>query len=230
MHYMEKRQQMTDSFWDTIEYCERTKPLMDIIMDTRRHTRIYHSPMKELQVEQIESVFPVKVLVTEEPMVETAIRIHKAEPDCKIGFLNPASATSPGGGVARGICAPEEQLCRCTTLYPCLDEESVWNAYYNLNRNGEDNLNTCIYTPGIVGIKTDELQKDVLLQREWIQVDVISCFLPRYQYWLYGGRHKEENFTWVDDAKLYHLLHERMCGVLRVAAFHQVEILIMGIC
>ena len=41
----------------------------------------------------------------------------------KVCVLNFASATNPGGGVVNGSSAQEECICRCTTLYPCLNND-----------------------------------------------------------------------------------------------------------
>lgn len=43
----------------------------------------------------------------------------------KVCVLNFASATNPGGGVVNGSSAQEECICRCTTLYPCLNIDTI---------------------------------------------------------------------------------------------------------
>ncbi len=43
----------------------------------------------------------------------------------KVCVLNFASATNPGGGVVNGSSAQEECICRCTTLYPCLNTDRL---------------------------------------------------------------------------------------------------------
>ena len=52
----------------------------------------------------------------------------------KVCVLNFASATNPGGGVVDGSSAQEECICRCTTLYPCLNTDAMWNAFYKPHR------------------------------------------------------------------------------------------------
>ena len=48
-----------------------------------------------------------------------------AKQDKKVCMLNYASATNPGGGVVNGSSAQEECICRCTTLYPCLNIDQM---------------------------------------------------------------------------------------------------------
>ena len=58
----------------------------------------------------------------------------------KVCVLNFASATNPGGGVVKGSSAQEEAICRCSTLYPNLKEQRMWNQFYALHRRAHDPL------------------------------------------------------------------------------------------
>lgn len=73
----------------------------------------------------------------------------KAYTGKKVCVLNFASATNPGGGVTRGSSAQEEAICRCSTLYPCLNNAKMWNAFYVPHRHERNPLHNddCIYTP-----------------------------------------------------------------------------------
>lgn len=57
--------------------------------------------------------------------------------------LNFASARNQGGGFLAGAIAQEEDLCRCSGLYPCLKSKPL---FYNANILCDD----CYYTDGII--------------------------------------------------------------------------------
>lgn len=108
--------------------------------------------------------------------VEATLFFKENNPDKKIGILNFASATNPGGGVTKGANAQEESLCRVSTLYQCLNSPVVMDGFYNPNRESGDSLHTdtCIYTPDVAIIKGD---RAVTLNKP-VYVDVISCSAP----------------------------------------------------
>ncbi|MEL6107161.1 MAG: TIGR02452 family protein, partial [Planctomycetota bacterium] len=66
----------------------------------------------------------------------------------KTALLNFASARNPGGGFLNGAKAQEEDLCRCSGLYPCLLE---CMEYYEANRRQDSLLYTdhMIYSPDV---------------------------------------------------------------------------------
>lgn len=66
----------------------------------------------------------------------------------RVGLLNFASARNPGGGFLNGAKAQEEDLCRCSGLYPCLLE---CPEYYEANRQQTSLLYTdhAIFSPNV---------------------------------------------------------------------------------
>jgi uncharacterized protein (TIGR02452 family) len=65
-----------------------------------------------------------------------------------VTLLNFASARNPGGGFLKGAKAQEEDLCRCSGLYPCLLTQP---DYYQRNRQCESLIYTdhLIYSPRV---------------------------------------------------------------------------------
>jgi len=73
-----------------------------------------------------------------------------------VAALNFASAKNPGGGFLGGAKAQEEDLARCSALYPCLLTQ---RAYYDENRACESMLYTdhIIYAPSVPFFRDDRL-------------------------------------------------------------------------
>lgn len=94
--------------------------------------------------------------------------------------LNFASATNPGGGVIHGSSAQEEAICRCSTLYPCLNTKEMWNKFYGPHRKAENPLynDDCIFTPSVKVFKSDINFPELLREDKWWNVDVITCAAP----------------------------------------------------
>lgn len=66
----------------------------------------------------------------------------------KLVLLNFASARNPGGGFISGANAQEEELCRCSGLYPTLLTQA---EYYQINRQNNSLLygDHLIYSPNV---------------------------------------------------------------------------------
>lgn len=98
----------------------------------------------------------------------------------RVCILNFASATNPGGGVVQGSSAQEEAICRCSTLYPCLNTKDMWNGFYAPHRKADNPLynDDCIFTPDVKVFKSDINFPERLPEAEWWEVDVITCAAP----------------------------------------------------
>lgn len=121
MNYQKDRTKRIEIFENTIQYCERNTRLLESIDQTRHNTLLYHKPLKECS--KVCKVYqqPVKISVSTKRTLEIAKQPHLCYRDRRIGIFNFADALHPGGEVIRGNNTHEEILCRCSTLYPCLN-------------------------------------------------------------------------------------------------------------
>lgn len=150
----------------------------------------------------------------------------------RVCVLNFASATNPGGGVVRGSSAQEESICRCSTLYPCLDTPEMRKSFYAPHRRANDPLynDDCIYTPGVYVIKSDISFPEPLAEQDRYKVDILTCAAPNL-------RERPSNPMNPDagsrPAKLTapqfeKLITSRIKRVFEVAAADGSEVLILG--
>ncbi len=150
----------------------------------------------------------------------------------KVCVLNFASATNPGGGVVRGSSAQEECICRCTTLYPCLNTGSLWDIFYTPHRKMENPLynNDCIYTPDLCVFKSDTNFPESLPRNEWWNVNVITCAAPNLREHPSNAMNPfAGNITAkISLAELEELLTKRIRRIFEIGAANGNEVLILG--
>lgn len=217
-------------FEDTMELCRKNSRLSDSIAHTISNTQFY--PMQLIPViDKADCSRNTAVTVTKERTFESAKRFHSQYPESRIAVLNFASATNPGGGVTRGSSAQEEALCRCSTLYPCLNTKELFDKFYKMHRNRKDlrYIDTCIYTPDITVIKSDTAFPELQPETEWFDVDVITCAAPNLRKMPYNAMNPgSAEPIRVSDAELMEIHKKRGMRILNIAAANHADILILG--
>ena len=166
-----------------------------------------------------------KVIVTKNRSFEAA-RPY-AEQGLRTTVLNFASATNPGGGVVTGASAQEECLCRCSTLYNCLNTRAMWDGFYTPHRRSGNPLHNddIIFTPNVQVLKDDDYQP----LEDPFAVDVITCAAPNLReqpanpYNPGDGDSKQ-----ISKDALYRLHVQRARRILTVAAQNEADVLILG--
>ncbi|WP_295614728.1 TIGR02452 family protein [Chamaesiphon sp. GL140_3_metabinner_50] len=105
-----------------------------------------------------------QIEVTTETTQVAANRLVRAEGCRDLVLLSFASARNPGGGFINGAKAQEEDLARCSGIYPCLLTQPT---YYDVNRAGESLLYSdyTIYSPNVpwFRVRNRELSDNVFL-------------------------------------------------------------------
>ena len=139
----------------------------------------------------------------------------------KIAVLNFANNHHVGGS-PWSAGAQEESLCRCSTLYPCIN--AYRDAFYEehsrrynrgeLDAWGNDDL---IYTPDVVVLKTDESAPAMLPMKQWRKLDVITCAAPQFA-----------PYDSIDEQRFMNVMTRRIERIVQVAKKEGVEVLVLG--
>jgi uncharacterized protein (TIGR02452 family) len=150
-----------------------------------------------------------RVEVTPETTGQAARRLAAGGP---VAALNFASALSPGGGFLRGAKAQEEDLCRCSALFACLEPR---REPYELNRALGSELYTdhVLHSPDVPFFRDDAYA----LLEEPFHVSVITSAAPNA-----GGLSDREL------RRVPELLERRAAKVLALAAHEGHRRLILG--
>ena len=216
-------------FRDTQAFFEDDPRLSKAVRESVRNARFYAADDYPVLPEKRKT--PVVITVTKNKTFQAATEWHFRHPGERIAVLNFASAVNPGGGVKSGSQAQEESLCRCSTLYPTLNQSYFWKKYYNVNREANDPLHTdaCIWSPVVLICKSDSSIPQRLGPESWVTVDVITCAAPNL-------REKTGNIHNPEWAQRVHLSREEQYGlhlqrarhILHIAAANRVGTLILG--
>lgn len=172
-----------------------------------------------------------KVIVSGKRSLEAAEVYAK---QCKkVCVLNFASATNPGGGVVNGSSAQEECLCRCTTLYPCLNNNVLRTAFYAPHRKAAKPLynNDCIYTPNVCVFKDDTNFSEPLPKEDWWDVNILTCAAPNLREHPSNAMnpHSGDKAAKITPTELEKLLTARIRRIFEIAVVNGNEVVILGV-
>ena len=225
---MNRQQQLAAIFADTQEMIASTPQLKAASDRTAREARLFEA-----------SDWPVlavpsrggEIRVSGRRSFEAAQTIAAERPGARIAVHNFASAVNPGGGVTRGATAQEECLCRCSTLYPSLNQRKFWDSYYLPNRNANDFMATdaCIWSPGVVICKSDTSLPVRIGPEQWVTVDVVTCAAPNLYVPLSILQNRDFGHgSEVSPERLYEVHLRRARHLLTVAASQGADCLVLG--
>ena len=174
---IERRTKNAEIFRDTERLYTSDPTLMQTVQQSTKK-QVFIAESKNAIVPSAYKSQKAEVIVSEKRSLEAA-EVY-AKQGKKVCVLNFASATNPGGGVVNGSSAQEECICRCTTLYPCLNTDAMWNAFYKPHRKAANPLynNDCIYTPDVCVFKSDVNFPELLPRNDWWTVNVLTCAAP----------------------------------------------------
>ena len=208
----ENKEKRIEIFEDTMGRIHTSRYLYDACEYSKKNTKMIQ--MDDLTIEKtLEKTG--KIVVVNDRTFNSCINETG-----KIAVLNFASATNPGGGVKTGSNAQEECLCRCSTLYPCLNQKEFLENFYMYHRNKKDPFydNLALYTKDVLIFKTDTKLPHMIRDREeWKKVDVITSAAPNLR-----------NVASVDETKLRKILYDRILGIIKLGINNDVDVLVLG--
>ena len=171
---------------------------------------------------------PASVVVSKKRTYEAA----SAYRDKKVCVHNFASATNPGGGVVKGSSAQEECLCRCSTLYFNLNTADMWSGFYSPHRAEQNPLHNddCICTPNVVVIKTDTAIPQLMQEKDWFEVNVVTCAAPNLRLIPSNSMNSGDGSKCIkiSDKELYELHVKRLTRILDIAKAGNNDVVILG--
>lgn len=217
---MNNRDRLVSIFGDTAKLCHSHPRLKEAIeMSNQNQEVILQETPVPVGTPRYDT--PAEIIISQKRSFQAAAA-YKGRRVCVLNF---ASARNPGGGVERGASAQEESLCRTSTLFFNLTHESAQKDFYqphNIRGNQEYGMHyndDCIYTPGVTVFKTDAAFAERMHERDWFQVNVISCAAPNL---------RNDNMDALIFSDLQQIHEKRLRRILSVAAAHENEVLILG--
>ena len=226
---IDRRTKNAEIFRDTEQRYTSDPTLIQAVQQSTNN-QVFIAESEDITVPSAYKTEKAKVVVSWKRSLEAA-EVY-AKQDKKVCVLNFASATNPGGGVVNGSSAQEECICRCTTLYPCLNTDAMWNAFYKPHRNAANPLynNDCIYTPDVCVFKSDTSFPDVLQKDEWWNVNILTCAAPNLRERPSNAMnpHAGDKAAKITPTELEKLLNKRVRRIFEIAVANGNEVLILG--
>lgn len=219
------KEELIEVFQDTEKHCKSKDAIGNASKMCVERTRILDFTAKEKK--HIHGNLIVKITNLD---TLTAASKYAKDDDNFVAVLNFASATNPGGGVTKGSTAQEECLCRCSTLYPALNQKKCFDEYYNINRNSGDNRGSdkIIYTRDVLVFKDGNYE--MLEPKDMFYVDVITCAAPNLREKpknAYNPGANSEALKLTDE-ELYDIHVRRARNILHTARENEITHLILG--
>ncbi|MCR5647755.1 MAG: TIGR02452 family protein [Acholeplasmatales bacterium] len=209
---LKDRDTRVQSFKNTRDLYMNDKTLIKSIKETKKNTKLY---LEGFEAKNKESKYDTKIVFER----LTSLDATRKYANQKVALLNFASGTHPGGGVLTGSNAQEESICRASTLYKCLNDETgnIYEFFYGYHKTlGNIYSDRIIYSPNILVFKDSNKENTLLDKNDWYKINVISSSAPNL---------KDEKIL---DSELYNIIITRIKNIFEVAIENEIEVLILG--
>lgn len=137
---------------------------------------------------------------------DTITEIINNKDNGRIAALNFADAVIPGGGVKQGLTTQEECICRCSNLYPSINQERCHKEFYGKNLSNYHNTYRIIYSQDVLVLK--DYGYDLLSTS--VKCDIITSPAP------------------IEGCATDELILQKMKDIINVAYRNNIDTLILG--
>lgn len=223
-----RREENIRVFQDTERLCKGNLKLCEAISKSIKKQKMVSERDSLPELEKIIYQDTAEIVISRKRSLEAA-SAYSVNSVCVHNF---ASASNPGGGVTKGSSAQEECLCRCSSLYFCLNTRQMWEQFYAPHRAMQDPIHNddIIYTPSVVVFKSDTAEPHILEEKDWYKVNVITCAAPNLR------KRPSNTFNVGDgdyavkltDQELLTIHEKRLRRILDVALMNENEVVILG--
>lgn len=229
---MNNKQTRAAIFEETRRLYDTDKRLAAFIDFSRKNQEVIAEGV-QISIPEDRYQVPVNVVVSRKRSLAAAAQY----PGQHVCVLNFASATNPGGGVAKGSNAQEEAICRCSTLYPCISDSRVVSQFHDKHRRelkaGRLNAlytDDCVYTPRVTVFREDTDTPKILSEEFWYEVDVISCAAPNLRSRPSNAMNPDSgsNAVSIKPSELLELHKRRTSRILDILKKYGAEVVILG--
>ena len=215
-------------FRDTERICKTDVRIKDSIKNSVMHQKLILEQHSIAKVEKAVYSEPAQIIVSNKRSFEAA----SAYKDYSVCVHNFASASNPGGGVVNGSTAQEECLCRCSSLYFCLNTQEMWDGFYSPHRMAHNPIHNddIIYTPNVTVFKTDTASPSLMKEEDWYKVNVVTCAAPNLRERpsnRYNSGDGNEKIK-ITDKELLPLHEKRLRRILDVAVDEGNQVVVLG--
>ena len=226
---IDRRTKNAEIFCDTEHRYKSDLELIATIQESTQN-QVFIAEKSTVNVTAQPKTNKAKIVVSGKRSLEAA-EVY-AKQGKKVCVLNFASATNPGGGVVNGSSAQEECICRCTTLYPCLNNDNLSMEFYKPHRKAANPLynNDCIYTPNVCVFKSDINFHELLSRDRWWRVNILTCAAPNLRERPSNPMNPHAGYKQakLTPAELETLLTSRIRRIFDVVVANGNEVLILG--
>ena len=202
---------------DTVHGTEYFKP------DTPWLKRWWEGPPLGVAVEHHGNQSRVAVQILKMSTLQGAHFLFQKHPASKIGLLNFASATKPGGGFKNGASAQEESIARSSTLYTSLQSRQATRFYKSHARDDKGGFysHAMIYSPSVAIFRSDN--------GDWLfpyHVNIVTS--PAVNAGLVR-RLRYRRWSRADiEGKILFVMRERMGRILALFEHFEIRNLVLG--